>query len=813
MKVSLDWIKDYVPLGEDFDSARLAYDLTMSTVEVEDVIDLGASFENMVLGVLERVEAHPNADKLRVCAVNLGDRTETIVCGGSNLREGMKVAAALPGAKVRWHGEGELTEIKRAKLRGVESFGMICAASEIGLADLFPAESETEIMDLTEFDAPAGTPLADALELRDVILEIDNKSMTNRPDLWGHYGIAREIAALYDLPLKELVPFDPLGLPPLKVEVLDSGRCPRYIGALIEGVSVKAAPYIIRRRVWETGMRPINALVDITNYVMLATGNPTHAFDADHIKGNIVVRRARQDEKLLLLNGRELSLCDEDLVIADTESAVGLAGVMGGAKDSVLADTNRIILEVANFSGAGIRGTALRYDNRTDASTRYEKEIDPQRCDVALALSMDLLRGLYPQMRITAFTDEYPAPAEPTVIDVPLAWLAKRLGGGGDREVTANKLTRLGFTVEYREDTLHITVPSWRDTGDISLKDDIMEEIARMYGYENFEPSPITTAFKGFINQRDKDLERAVKEYLAFRCGMTEVFTYPWMRDEYVNAILGSTDGILRLSTPPSPQESLIRSSTLPNLAWAVSQNLRYLNDFAIFETAKVFHDCDYTAPYDPAELLPKQEKVLGFAFAGAPKRVNELFRRVKGILENLPRYTHMTALTFAKDEKPFYSDDVMWLDIFAGGEAVGSFGLLRAEAAVRCGIKNSAVILGELNLEKLTPLPSRTNRFEHLPVYPSISYDLSVIADRAVTWAQIEACVSGSAEKTPLLRGVSFMEEYSGHQVPEGKKAVMLRLTIGSDERTLTSKEVEQTARAVLKTLTRELGVSLRDF
>ena len=312
MKLSLSWIKDYVNIPEDADLKKLAYDLTMSTVEVEDVEELARRFDNMLVGVIEKIEPHPNADKLRVCKVDIGGgEIKDIVCGGINLKEGMRVAVSCPGAVVRWHGEGEPVVIKNSKLRGVESYGMICASDEIGLGELFPAEQEAEILDLSAFDVPAGTSLADALDMNDILLEIDNKSMTNRPDLWGHYGIAREIAALYDLPLKEIKPFETDVQSDFRVEIEAPDRCTRYIGVEMSGVSVKPSPYKMQNRIWKAGMRPINALVDITNYVMLAVGNPTHAFDADNITDHIVVRHASEGEKLLLLNDNELTLCDD----------------------------------------------------------------------------------------------------------------------------------------------------------------------------------------------------------------------------------------------------------------------------------------------------------------------------------------------------------------------------------------------------------------------------------------------------------------------------------------------------------------------
>ena len=567
MKLSLSWIKDFVNIPEDMDMKQLAYDLTMDTVEVEDVEYLADRFDHMVVGVIEDIEPHPNADKLRVCKVDIGDgEIKDIVCGGINLEKGMRVAVSCPGAIVRWHGEGEPVEIKKSKLRGVASYGMICASDEIGLGDLFPASQEAEILDLSAFDVPAGTTLADALDLNDVLLEIDNKSMTNRPDLWGHYGIAREIAALYNLPLAEIKPFETDVQSDFNVEIADPDRCPRYIGVEMSGVNVKEAPYQMQSRIWKVGMRPINALVDITNYVMLATGNPTHAFDADNISDHIVVRHAAENEKLLLLNDKELSLCTDDLVITDSEGPVALAGVMGGAKDSILPKTERVILEVANFEAAGIRRTALRYDNRTEASSRYEKAIDPERCGQALALSMQYFKELYPEMKVTGYCDKYVKKLKRAEIDVNLVWLEKRLGKHLTNDEIQGKLEKLGFDVQINGEDMHVIAPTWRSTGDISIKDDVMEEVARMYGYDNFEPTSFTTTFDSAINQKDQDLVRNMKEFLAIRCGMQEIYTYPWVNDVYLNAIMQTTEGMLRLSTPPAPDLSYLRASLLPNI-------------------------------------------------------------------------------------------------------------------------------------------------------------------------------------------------------------------------------------------------------
>lgn len=811
MKVSLNWIRDYVQLPADADLKKLAYDLTMSTVEVEDATDLGASFHDMVVGVINTIEQHPNADKLKVCKTDIGGRVEDIVCGGSNLREGMKVAVALPGAMCKWHGEGDLVEIKKSKLRGADSYGMICGAVEIGLADLFPTKEEAHILDLSDFDAPAGTPLADALDLNDIILEIDNKSMTNRPDLWGHYGIAREIAALYDLPMTQFPHFDRNveNTSGFHVTVEDTERCPRMTGTQIENVCVKPAPYWMQVRIWKTGMRPINALVDITNYVMLATGQPSHAYDSDHIAGHIIVRRAKAGETLMLLNGKELPLSTDDLTIADDAGIVGLAGVMGGAKDSILPTTSKVILEIANFQAAGIRRTALRYDNRTEASARYEKAIDPERCDQAFDLSMQLFSQLYPEMKVTGLVDEYPRHLKQAEIDVPLSWLERRLGKRLPPEEIKHKMELLGYSITFNGDNMHVVVPTWRSTGDVSIQADIMEEVARMYGYENFEAEPITTTFDGAINQLDKDLERRIKEYLAIRCGMQEIFTYPWMEESYVNAVLQSTEGILSLSTPPSPAERFVRSSLLPNLCKAVVKNERYFNEFSIFETAQVFRDENYTSPYDPREKLPSQRKNVAGAFATTDKDITALFRKAKGVVEMMARYVHMETLTFRQTEKPVWADNVVWLNIYHGDEKVGDLALLAKKVSMVCGIKNMNVMLFQLDQDSLVPLKSRTNTFTHLAEYPMTDYDISLLVDGSVQWKDVAQTVRGI--KSELLHGAAFVDEYRGKQVPAGKKSLTLRLAIGSKDKTLTSAEIEEVASGVLNKIAKRFGAELR--
>ena len=822
MKLSLDWIKDYVKLPADLEIPKLMHDLTMSTVEVEGAEILSEKYHNIVVGVVREVLPHPNADKLRICRTDIGGgEMKEIVCGGTNLRDGMKVIVSKPGAKVRWHGEGDLVEIKNAKLRGVESYGMICSSSEIGLFDLFPFEEFATIVDLSGFDAPAGTPLVEALGIDDVILEIDNKSLTNRPDLWGHYGMARELSAIYDLPLTPLPAFErPAADGGLRIAIDDADRCPRYLGVKIEGVSTKPASFKIQSRIWRVGMRPINAVVDITNYVMLAVGQPTHAFDSGNIEGGITVRRARQDESLLLLNGKDLKLIPEDLVIADDKEAVALAGVMGGGKDSILPETADVILEIANFGALGTRKTAQRYDLRTEASIRYEKGIDDRRVDQAAGLSSLLFAAEFPGARFTGCVDNHPKKLEPTQVDVSLSWLAKRMGKDLSDDTVRTMLERLGFAVQISGDNLHVVSPSWRSTGDVSLPDDIMEEVARLYGYENFETAPIVSTFTHAVNQRDMELERRIREYLSVRCGMQEVFTYPWVKDLYLEALGQSgQNGIkmLEIDTPPAPDEKRVRASLLPGLMAAAANNAHHADEFAIYELAQVFFDTDYTSPYDEREKLPRQRRHVASAIvsrAGTQEEIARLFRHAKGAVEHMARYVHMEPLTFDHSddmEKPAWADDVVWLGIFRGETRIGSLGLLSRKAALACDFKKSTVMAFEIDVDELVPFASRTNKFIHLPEYPQVEYDISMLFGDTVRWADIEGAIMGKKGPGDLHRSVSFVDEYRGKQIPAGKKSITLRLVIGADDRTLTSEEIEKAAGVISKRLTKQLGGELR--
>lgn len=808
MKLSLNWIKKYVDLPDGLTKSKLSHDLTMCTVEVESAVDLSKNLRGFVVGKIISVQPHPNADKLRVCTVDTGDtEPSTIVCGGCNLENEQYAVVAKPGAFVRWHGEGDLVEIKPAKLRGVMSYGMICASGEIGLEELFPASRPNEIIDLAEINVRQGQPVVEALGLDDIILEIDNKSLTNRPDLWGHYGLARELAAIYDCPLKPILAADlPQRSDGLEIIIEDPERCGRYAGIVIKNIKNIQSPFWLRSMLWRIGQRPINLPVDITNYVMFATGQPSHAFDRTHIHGAIHIRMAAPEEKLELLDSTPLCLTAEDLVIADEKNPVALAGIKGGKLDSVLPETTEVILEVANFSAQGVRRTAQRFDIRTEASSRYEKGADPQRVTDGIMLGVTMFRNEFPEAEISGYVDIYPKPLRPAEIDVTLGFLSERLGKKVSGEEVRDKLARLGFIVEIDSDLIHVTVPSWRSTGDISLPDDILEEMARLMGYENFEFKPPTILLEKPINQIRPEFERAIREYLAFRCGMQEIFTYPWIEDEYIEAAGADKSEMLQLSTPPAPNEAHLRSSLIPGLLKAVCANLRYFVEFRLYEMTQVFFDKNYVSVSSPAEFLPEQHLSLGGAFVGIDAR--KLFREAKGTLEAMHRIVRMEPLSFAQLVKPAWSDDKLWINVMRDCEIIGMAGLVSMKSSREAGIKRNLAVIFELDIDKLVSLGSRNNVFEHLPEYPLVNFDLSIIFDECVKWSDIEEIAK---KASPLVKEVKFIDEYRGAQAGAGKKSVTFRTWIGSDEGTLTSEKIEEVTNQMMKKIGKRFGGNVR--
>ena len=806
MKVSLNWVKKYVDLPKDITTKQIAYDLTVKTVEVESVEDTKEKYHDIVVGKILEIKKHPNADLLRICIVDIGEKEPVqIVCGGSNLYEGEFVVVSKPGAVVVWHGEGEPVVIKETKMRGEYSYGMICGAEEVFLDKFFPPKSDHEIVDLKGIDCKPGDNIADVIGMNDIVLEIDNKSLTNRPDLWGHYGIARELSAIYGVPLKELDTFNiDKDLPKYDVEIKEVEKCNRYIGVEIDNVYVKESPLWMQTLLINGGMRPINAIVDITNYVMLAVGQPLHAFDKTHVDGEkIVVRNAKKDEKLLLLDDNEIDLTEDDLVISDVNGAIALAGIRGGKKDSILPDTTGIVLEIANFTAGTIRKTGRRFDEKTDSSIRYEKNIDTERVELGRNMALNLFKEFYPECKIIAYQDVYPVKTKRNEIIIPKEFLDIRLGKVLDCNVIEKELLSLGYDVEFKNNTFKVLSPVWRSTGDVSLKDDVLGDIARLIGYDNFEATPITVSFNRAIIQNKFLLERRLREYLANRCGFNEIYTYPWINEKYINAAKIDTSKSVRLATPPSPEEATLRSSLVPGMLEAISKNLRYYDEFRLFEMSQIFEKGEYHESSQD-EVLPIHKKYLAGAIVG--KNAKEIFLEIKGVVESMSSYTHMEKLIFEQTEKPSWADKNAYLNIMCNGVEVGSIGLLSYSAMNDSKIKRVNVALFELDFDKLVPYNSRTNEFDHIPELPLVEKDLAVVVEESVTWNELRDAIKSR------VKSMEFIEEYRGDQIPEGKKSIMFRFKVNNEGTTMTSEEINNIMNGIIKALNKKCGAILRE-
>lgn len=807
MKISLNWVKKYVDLPDEITAKQIAYDLTLRTVEVENVLNTKEKFHDIVVGKILEVKAHPNADKLKVCIVDIGeDESVQIVCGGSNLYVGEYVVVSKPGAEVYWHGEEELVKIKKTNMRGESSYGMICGAEEVYLESLFPAHDEKEIVDLKDIECKVGQNISEIIDMDDVVLEIDNKSLTNRPDLWSHYGIAREIAAIYGVPLKELASIEiDSNLPKYKVEIKDTTKCQRYVAVEIENVYDKESPLWMKSALIKTGMRPINAIVDITNYVMLDVGQPLHAFDRTHVTDcEIIVRNAKAGEELLLLDDNSISLTESDLVICDSKDAMALAGIRGGKKDSILPDTTGIVLEIANFTAGTIRKSGKRFDEKTDSSIRYEKNIDTERVDQGVALALKLFKEIFSDSNIVSYNDVYPVKTEREKIDVPYEFLNVRLGKVLEKEQIEKVLISLGYDVNYKNGIFNVVAPVWRSTGDVSLKDDVLGDIARLLSYESFEAKPLTITFDHAVLQNKVYLERRIKEYLACRCGFNEIFTYPWIEEKYLNASLIDKESAVRLATPPSPSEAYLRNSLVPGMLESIAKNLRYFDNFRLFEIAQVFEEGTYhESSLD--EVLPIHKKLLTGCVV--LKDAKKAFYEMKGVLENISRYTQMEDIKLEiSNDKPTWADINAYLDIKLGDKCIGKFGLLSIRTMSEAKIKRSNVALFEMNIDELVPFASRSNKFVHIPQLPVVEKDLSILVDEEITWKEISESIKNK------VREVKFIEEYRGSQVPEGKKSIMLRVIIDTLDVTMTSDEINTKLDSIVKTLNKKLGANLRE-
>ncbi len=788
MYLSLNWIKKFVSLP-DVLPKQLATDLTMSSVEVEDVIEQSQALNGVVIGQIKELVKHPQADKLWICKTDIGEQVVQIVCGGSNLKEGMKVAVAKIGAKVKWHGQSEVVTIEKVKIRGQESNGMIAAASELGLENLFTAEDERQVIDLSAYNFKPGVSLSGVLNLNDVILEIDNKSMTHRPDLWGQYGLARELAAIYDKKLK------PLKLAEIvkdsghkKIDVsVKSPSCYRYSGLVMDNIKVGPSPWWLRISLESVGLRSINNIVDVTNYVMMELGQPLHAFDYQLLEGQgVVVRELDRVENFQTLDGFKHKLPVGTLMIGDKKKNVAIAGIMGGLNSEIKDNTTAIFLESANFQASKVRHVSMKLGLRTDASTRFEKSLDPTLTMPALQRAVSLIKLVCPEATVVSKTidiDNRPDFNREIILDRSL--LVRLLGIELEDKVVKDILQRLGFTVVKKKGIFTVGVPSWRATKDITIAEDLVEEIARIYGYSNIAPVLPVVKLKQPDANIEKKLENQIKDMLAYNSDYIEVYNYSFAEPLWT-PLLGLAEHQVEVKNALTEDQRYMRTSLLPWLMKNVDDNIRWQDDFRLFEFGRVFKAVkgSYHVDTTGKDFLPEQNLYFSGVTVSKEKSEQQLYLQTKGMLQqmlahyNLDFSLELEEMPFSHLRQVFKSHD----------QKFGSFGLLNSEIAGKY-FEGHKVVWWELNFSKLVKHADFSRTFSALPKYPTVVRDLAVVVEQNVSWENLSKEISAAS---PLIEEVDLFDIFQSKELGTGKHSLAFSIVFRSPDRTLESKEIE---------------------
>ena len=806
MLLSLNWLKDFVKIPKNITPEDLSLRLTMHTVEVEGWSDQSASFKGVVVGKVLEVEKHPNADRLRITKVDVKKEILTIVCGAPNVEAGQLVPVATIGA-ILPNG----LEIKESEIRGEKSYGMICAEDELGLGS-----SHEGIMVLDK-KAKIGESFSDYLNLNDIILEIDNKSLSNRSDLWGHYGMAREISTFYDSELKDyeefLKPEIIEGEEKLDVKVEDKKLCSRYMALAVKGIKVEESPRWLKERLIAIGLRPINNIVDITNYVMFETGQPLHAFSKDKVS-KIIVRTAKKDEHIETLDGKERELDDNVLVIANAEGPIAVAGVMGGQNSAISEDTTEIVIEAANFDAVSIRKTEGKLGLRTDASMRYEKSLDPNLAETGLRRAYALLKTICKKAEATSqIIDIRNFSVNQGPITLNLNWINDKIGQEIPEKQMINILERLGFIVEKNNDDLNVTIPTWRAAKDIAIKEDVLEEIMRIYGYDNIITSEPLVSLNPPEILSERILERKIRNILAGNFNLNETYNYSFVGESQLKKLNLDFTDYLKLVNPISDQQTLLRQNLLVGLLNNVKTNQFNFEEVRLFELGRVYFNTPgvYDKSGDDKDRLPYQEKRIAFVLSG---KTGNYFSESKGLIESLIKIIFGGAweTEFVTVENfPAYSDSKKSARIRVNDRDLGLVTTINSEIANRFGLKNETVV-AELNLAELLALFSvcPSAKYKPLPKYPVISRDLAFVVDSGMMYNDLRKEIKNF---DGLIVEVELFDSYQGGKLGEDKKSLAFHVIYQSPERTLRAEEIDEIQARLISQLEDKFGAQIRNF
>ncbi len=799
MDMSMTWLKDYVDV--DTDIKDFVEDITLSGSKVEGYTIIGGDIKNVVVGKVLSIEKHPDADKLVITKIDIGNGEPLqIVTGATNLYVGAVVPVALSGSTL-----ANGVKIKKGKLRGVESNGMLCSVEELGCdRHDFPEAPENGIY-IFKDEVPLGTDVVKAMDLYDESVEFEITS--NRPDCFSMIGLARETAATYnkqlrypEITVREEAEGNINDM--VSVEIKNSELCPRYVARVVKNVKIGPSPRWMRKRLRSVGIRPINNIVDITNYVMQEFGQPMHAFSIDTIKDrHIIVRNAENGEKFTTLDGIERTLDSSMLVIADKEKAVGIAGVMGGENSMITGDTAEVLFESANFNGPNVRITAKKLGLRTDASSKFEKGLDPNVCEEAINRAVQLVELLGCGDVVKGSVDCYPNKLEPKQIPYSPEKINKLLGTDISEDEMVELFGRLEIGVDRANKML--TIPTFRP--DLETNADLAEEVARLHGYDKIEPTLATgtpTVGKKSYEQQITDI---IKDTMVSN-GLCEAMTYTFESPKVFDKLLIPADSYLRkvikISNPLGEDFSVMRTITLNGILNSLSTNYNRRNEeAALFEIGKIFIPKSL-----PITELPDEPKKLTLGMYG--KGID--FYTIKGIIEHL---FDVLGMSNKVEFKP--NTEITWMhpgrtaDICINGENAGYIGELHPVVGDNYSIE-TRVYIAVVDFDEIVKNTSLVTEYKPLPKYPAITRDISMVIKDTVFVKDIEKVISENGGK--LIESIKLFDVYQGSQIERGYKSVSYSITFRAEDRTLVDDDVNPAMKKILSALEKEFGANLRE-
>lgn len=781
----MNWISDFVDFT-GLDKVDLIHRFSLSTAEVENEIFFkGSDISGIVVAEIKSVENHPESKKLHLLKVDAGDGELTdVVCGAPNVRVGLKTAFAKVGAKI-----GDI-EIAPRKLAGYMSNGMCCSEKEIGISD-----DNSGIMEITD-DLPCGTDIKDAYEVEDIIFEVDNKSLTNRPDLWGHYGIAREFAALAGRELKpldcvDLSKYD--GLPKVDMKIEDP-LCQRYSCLQVENITTNISPVNMRIRLYYCGMRAINFLADLTNYLMLEMGQPMHAFDSRKVE-KIRIKRFAEPFVFQTLDGVERNIDENTLMICNDNTPVAIAGIMGGLDSEIVEDTTTLTLESATFDAASVRKSTVRLAHRTDASMRYEKCLDPEMTVPAIARFVKLMTDVDGGVKVvSSLTDEYAFHYDDVELKFDKAFVDRYTGIEIDNDSIIKTLTSLGFGAKVENDNFTVDVPSWRATKDVTIKADIIEEITRIYGYDNFAVHTAVAPLYPVRPATEKTDEDEIKDILVQHFALHELHSYVWAYYDEYRALGIEVEDNIKLVSATNPNIETIRNSIIPTQLCQVKYNTAYSPDFGVFEIGRVVEGIK-------DDGLCDEHKKLAVTLFSKTKSVEQLYFELRDMLCVIADNIKHSPLDFAPAEKTHSFEHPRNLNyVICGGKKLGKIGIVHPVVSKKID-KKAAIVFAEIDVAEFAQLKNNSIVYSEVSKYPEIEIDLSFISDK---FAPIKNAIL--AAKSQLVKKIEVVDTYCDGDA----KSITTRITFAHPEKTLTRDEVMDIVNSVIAALEKD-GIALK--